>query len=92
MKRALVSISSNIAEGQGRQHVAEFLHFLSIANGSLAELDTQRIIAEKLSFLSHETSFGLERRVIEMRKMLYILIRKLRSKSENSLPKTENYS
>ncbi len=40
MKRASVSVASNIAEGQARQHVGEFLQFLSTANGSLAELDT----------------------------------------------------
>ena len=84
MKRAAVSISSNIAEGQARQHVAEFLHFLSIANGSLAELDTQRIIAERLSFLGYETSKALEERITEIRKMLYVLMSKLRCKTENS--------
>jgi four helix bundle protein len=83
MERASVSISSNIAEGQARQHVAEFLHFLSVANGSLAELDTQRIVAERLSFLTHETSSGLEQRITEIRKMLYVLMSKLRQKTEN---------
>jgi four helix bundle protein len=90
MKRASVSISSNIAEGQARQHVAEFLHFLSIAKGSLAELDTQRIVAERLSFLTHETSTGLEQRITELRKMLYVLMAKLKHKTENRLPKSEN--
>ncbi len=84
MKRAALSIPSNIAEGQARQHVAEFLHFLSIANGSLAELDTQRIVVERLSFLTHETSNGLEQRITEIRKMLYVLMSKLRHKTENS--------
>lgn len=51
MKRAAVSIPSNIAEGQARQHLAEFRQFLAIANGSLAELDTQRIIAEELKLI-----------------------------------------
>jgi four helix bundle protein len=91
MKRAAVSISSNIAEGQARQHVAEFLHFLSIANGSLAELDTQRIVAERLSFLGHETSKDLLEQITAIRKMLYVLMSKLRNKTENSLPKTGNY-
>ncbi len=83
MKRAALSIPSNIAEGQARQYVAEFLHFLSIANGSLAELDTQRIIAERLSFLPRETSCDLEQGITEIRKMLYELMRKLRH-TENS--------
>jgi four helix bundle protein len=81
MKRASVSIPSNIAEGQARQHSNEFLQFLSIANGSLAELDTQRIIAEKLGFLSCDNSSDLDIQIAELRKMLYALIRSL--KTEN---------
>jgi four helix bundle protein len=83
MKRAAVSVSSNIAEGQGRQHVKEFLHFTSVANGSLAELDTQRIIAEKLCFISPENSASLDERITEVRKMLYALNIKLKGKTEN---------
>jgi four helix bundle protein len=71
MKRAAISIPSNIAEGQGRQSVREFRHFLSIANGSLAELDTQRIIAEKLTFVSADKNADLDQRITEVRKMLY---------------------
>jgi four helix bundle protein len=56
MKRAAVSIPSNIAEGQGRQHTGEFIQFLAVANGSLAELDTQRIIAESLHIVSLPTA------------------------------------
>jgi four helix bundle protein len=81
MKRASVSVPSNIAEGQARQRSNEFLHFLSIANGSLAELDTQRIIAEKLGFLSRDSSSDLDIQIAELRKMLYSLIRSL--KTEN---------
>ena len=81
MKRAAVSVPSNIAEGQGRQSTKEFLHFLSIANGSTAELDTQRIIAESLGFISHESSVLLDERIGEIRKMLYSLAHKL--KTEN---------
>lgn len=43
MRRAAVSVPSNIAEGQARRHKAEFVQFLSIAKGSLAELETQLI-------------------------------------------------
>ena len=84
MKRAALSIPSNIAEGQARQHVAEFLHYLSIANGSLAELETQRIVAERLGILNQDTSSSLERPITEIRKMLYVLMSKLRQKTENS--------
>jgi four helix bundle protein len=81
MKRAAVSIASNIAEGQGRQHIGEFLQFISIANGSLAELDTQRIIAEKLHFISSEGSANLDGSITEVRKMLYALTAKLKTKN-----------
>ena len=78
MKRAAVSVASNIAEGQGRQHRKEFLHFISIANGSLAELDTQRIIAENLRLMTAEISAQLGSQIVEVQKMLYALASKLR--------------
>jgi len=53
MKRAAVSVASNIAEGQARQHLGEFRQFLAMANGSLAELDTQRIIRRTSADRSH---------------------------------------
>lgn len=73
MKRAAVSVCSNIAEGQARQHLGEFLHFLSVANGSLAELDTQRTIAANLNLIETELSDSLDYDIAEIRKMLYAL-------------------
>jgi len=55
IRRAAVSIPSNIAEGQARQHRKEFVQFLSIAQGSLAELETQIQIAERLGYLNNST-------------------------------------
>ena len=52
MRRASVSIPSNIAEGQTRKSPVEFARFLSIAHGSLAELETQMIIARELEYVS----------------------------------------
>jgi len=52
MRRAAVSIPSNIAEGQGRQSKGEFRQFLGIARGSYAELETQIEIAKNLGFLT----------------------------------------
>jgi len=52
IRRAAVSIPSNIAEGQGRRTTADFLHFLSISYGSLREVETQILIAHRLSYLA----------------------------------------
>jgi len=51
IRRAAVSIPANIAEGQGRQHSKEFLQHLSIAYGSLAELETHMQIAKRLEYI-----------------------------------------
>ena len=60
MRRAAVSIPSNIAEGAARNSNKEFLQFLSIAQGSASELETQLIISEKLGFLKVENSLLFE--------------------------------
>ena len=54
IRRAAVSIPANIAEGNGRNSRKEYLRFLSIAKGSLAELETHLLIAERLNFLPKE--------------------------------------
>ncbi len=79
MKRAAVSVASNIAEGQARQHLGEFRQFLAMANGSLAELDTQRIITEELGLIDRARSTELDGAITEIRKMLYALSAKAQS-------------
>src|SRR5947199_3292624 len=77
MRRAAVSIPSNLAEGQARHTTGEFIQFISHSEGSLAELDTQLILSIELKFCSDTTSesaFGL---INELRKMLNVLRRKL---------------
>jgi four helix bundle protein len=54
VRRAAVSVPSNIAEGQGRVTTRDFLHFLSIAQGSLQETETQILIGERLNYLKPE--------------------------------------
>jgi four helix bundle protein len=88
MKRAAVSVASNIAEGQGRQHPKEFRHFLSVANGSLAELDTQLVIAESLHFISPESGSKLNAQLTEIRRMLYVLAARIGA--DDPKPGTEN--
>jgi four helix bundle protein len=56
MRRASVSVPSNIAEGQGRGVGGEFAHHLRIANGSRQEVETQILIAERLGFLNREAA------------------------------------
>ena len=68
--RAAVSIPSNIAEGQGRQSKAEFLNFLSIANGSLAEVETQLLIAIKLGSKQEADAQYAQDLIIQIGKML----------------------
>ncbi len=77
MRRAVVSVPSNIAEGQARRGQKEFVHFLYIARGSLAELDTQCVIAHELGYLSKECQDELLQMIDELQRMLFGLIRKL---------------
>jgi len=75
MRRAAVSIPSNIAEGQGRRNAKEFIQFLYIAKGSLAEIETQLIICERLGLISDLTALTDRMKVLRM--MLIGLINKL---------------
>ena len=76
-RRSVVSIPSNIAEGAARQGKREFRNFLSIAQGSLSELDTQLEIAVNLGYLSSEQYVKISEKMISVDKMLTSLIRSL---------------
>ena len=79
VKRAAVSIPSNVAEGQARQHSRELRQFLYVALGSLAEVDTQLFIARELGYLEEKDTVGCEASITALRKMLGSLAAKLRS-------------
>ena len=70
IRRSVVSIPSNIAEGAARTSDKEFLHFLSIALGSLAELETQLIIANKLKYISDSILEICDIELTSIRKMI----------------------
>lgn len=77
VRRAAVSVPSNVAEGCARRSSAEFLRFLSIARGSLAEVETQLIIATRLRYLDQSEAQPLFAAADEISRMLAGLISKL---------------
>jgi len=74
VRRAVISIPSNVAEGNGRSSSRDYAHFLSIARGSLYETMSHLDIAESLGYIEH--SEEIESLAIELRKMLFAMIKK----------------
>jgi four helix bundle protein len=73
IRRAAVSIPSNIAEGHARAHLKEYVNFLSIAQGSIAELETQLILARRIGFLHESDYTSLDESLRAVRRQLYAL-------------------
>lgn len=80
MRRAVISIPSNIAEGYARKSTKEYLNFLSIAFGSGAELETQFLLAKELDLAAKEKFTHAENLLTEAMKMLNVLQHKLTPK------------
>jgi four helix bundle protein len=80
MRRASISVPSNIAEGAARSSLKEFLQFLNIAGGSLSELDTQIEIASNLKYLNNEQRQSFETKLESIAKKLAGLISHTRKK------------
>ncbi len=83
MRRAVVSIPSNIAEGHSRRSTKEYINFLVIARGSVSELETQLIICRRLNFLAEEQIVLPMRLCAEIGRMINALIEKLSEKTRN---------
>ena len=77
LRRAAVSIPSNIAEGQARAHTKEFLHFLSIARGSLQEFETLLLIAQHCGYVTEQQLAQLLELCDHVGRMLTALRKKL---------------
>ena len=80
IRRAAVSVPSNIAEGQGRDSTREFLHHLSIAYGSLMEVETQILIAESLAYMGQAETKTILERTSETGRVINGLARSLKQK------------
>ncbi|MBL8850182.1 MAG: four helix bundle protein [Planctomycetaceae bacterium] len=78
LRRAATSVPANIAEGNGRGTTKSFVHFLWIANGSLAELETHILIAERLGFVTREDTRPLFEAMSTIGRMLTGLRRSLK--------------
>ncbi len=78
LRRAAVSVPSNIAEGLTRRSKKDKLHFLNIADGSLSEIDAQLEIAGRLKYIDDGVSKSAEGSLVEVQKLLSGLVRSLR--------------
>lgn len=84
IRRASVSIPANIAEGAARQTTKEFLQFLSIAQGSSSEVETELLIASKVGYIRKEEYIELKAELGSIGRMLIGLSKRLRTKIEKN--------
>ncbi len=78
IQRAAVSIPANIAEGHGRRHTGDYIHHLSIARGSVLELETYFLIAQRLSYVGERDIRPLLDATDEIGRMISGLVQSLR--------------
>lgn len=81
LAKSSIGISSNIAEGNSRQISKEYRQFLYCALGDISQVDCQLFLAKEMGFITQEEYTNFEEKVIELRKMLYGLISKLRQRA-----------
>jgi len=77
MRRAAISVPSNVAEGFGRQATGEYRHHLSIGRGSLLELETQILLGKRLKYLQPSDADSILKEIDEISRMLATLVAKL---------------
>ncbi len=81
VQRAATSVPANIAEGHGREHLGDYLHHLSVANGSLMKLETHVLVAGRLVYPKQADMDSFLAHTAELGRMLAGLIRSLKEKS-----------
>lgn len=92
MRLAVISVPSNIAEGNQRSSTKDYIRFLHIAKGSLAELETQIMLCERLEYVNEQKSCELINQCIEIQRMVSGLINSLSSRlqKETQREKTDS--
>lgn len=79
IRRAAISVPSNIAEGYGRQSKKEYLQFLSIANGSVCEIETQLLLCLRIGYLTEENTKETFQLLSEIGKIITTIKQKLKT-------------
>jgi four helix bundle protein len=82
IQRAAVSVPANIAEGHGREHLGDYLHHLSVANGSLMELETHLLIAVRLAYVEERRLAPVLALSAEVGRMLSGLTKSLKKNTQ----------
>jgi four helix bundle protein len=89
MRRAAVSVASNIAEGTARRTTKEFVAFLHFARGSLAELETQVLLSSRAGFLAHDVDSQIQASIEEVGRLINGLLRGLRARESRMLTRSD---
>lgn len=88
IRRSATAVPANIAEGHGRDHLGDYIRHLSIAKGSLTELETHLIVSARLTYISPESLHELLSKTAEIGRMLEGLSRSLRQRQQAHDPGT----
>lgn len=86
IRRASVSIPSNVAEGSARKSTREFIHFLHIARGSMAELETQLQLAQRIGYLTSSEVDDVQRVIDEVGRILNAVLAGLNRRLAQGAP------